>query len=98
MPIHEARDLAQWWKAEGALIETRHLPICNQRFENVRISMFTLSTIDVRGFDQYGRVKLLGCSLPREVVEYLVASLPDMRSHQTPVHQKVTDRLLKESL
>jgi hypothetical protein len=81
MPVHEARDLAQWWKAEGARTEIGHLPICSLRFQSVLISMFTLRTMDVRGVDKHGRVKRLGCSLPREVVEYLVAWLPNMRPY-----------------
>ena len=77
MPINEANDLARWWENKGMQIRKRQLPIVEHKFESVLISMFTHARVDVRGFDQYGGLKLLGYSLPRKVVECLSIWLQD---------------------
>lgn len=77
MPIDEADDLARWWKNEGMQIRKRQPPVVEHKFGSVLISMFTHARVEVRGFDQYGRLKLLGYSLPRKVVECLSVWMQD---------------------
>ena len=67
----EARDLAQWWISQGKRARLRDLPIRHLRAGCILVSMVTLGTVEVRGVDKYGRAKLKGYSLPREVVEFL---------------------------
>ena len=71
MPVNEANDLVRWWEKEGMQIRKRQLPVVEHKFKSVLISMFTHASVDIRGFDQYGVLKLLGYSLPRKVVECL---------------------------
>ena len=77
IPVNEANDLAKWWENKGMQIRKRQLPVVEHKFGNVLISMFTHTRVDVRGFGQYGGLKLLGYSLPRKVVECLCVWLQE---------------------
>ena len=77
MPIHEADDLGKWWLTDGVQIRKEDIPVLSHRCGNVLISMFTHTRVDVRGFNQYGGLKMLGYSLPRKVVECLSVWLQD---------------------
>jgi len=88
MPINEANDLASWWENKGMQIRKRQLPIVEHKFRSVLISMFTYARVDVRGFDQYGGLKLLGYSLPRKVVECLSIWLQDRQQSQKTNNRK----------
>ena len=79
MPSEEANELARWWKNEGADIKKGQLPIINKKFGNVLISMFAQARVEVRPIDRFGRPKLRAYSLPRAVVELLIASLEGVR-------------------
>ncbi|MCE5328082.1 MAG: hypothetical protein LLG01_16875 [Planctomycetaceae bacterium] len=82
MLLGEAMDLAKWWLSEGRDARRRSLPIRSLRSGNVLVSMATLETIDVRGLDAQGRQKLNGCSLPKEVVQFLSTRLTEHRQEQ----------------
>jgi len=75
MPLQHARDLARWWQAEGAELDAAQLPLRDQRFQSVTLSMFTRTTVEVRGLDSLGRPKLEAYSLPRSLVGRLVERL-----------------------
>ncbi len=75
MPADEARDLARWWKNEGANIENGQLPVTNKKFGKVLISMVGRTRVEVRPIDRFGRPKFRAYSLPRAVIESLIASL-----------------------
>ena len=82
MPIHEANDLVRWWDNEGIRLKKRQLPVVDYRCGSVLISMNTQARVEVRAFDQYGRLKTLGYSLPRTVVECLGIWLQDAQQSQ----------------
>lgn len=75
MPIHEARDLARWWRMESQQVKSGQTRLDNLRVGDILVSMFAPTLIHVRGLDKYGNVRLAGYSLPRDVVEYLAAWL-----------------------
>ncbi len=79
MPADEARDLARWWRNEGANIKSGQLPVVSRKFGNVLISMFAQARVEVRPIDRFGRPKFRAYSLPRAVIESLVASLEQVR-------------------
>jgi len=82
MPVNEANDLVRWWKKEGMQTGKNQLPIVEHKFRNVLVSMPTHTRIEVRGFNQYGRLKMLGYSLPRKAVESLSVWLQDGQQFQ----------------
>ena len=82
IPINEVNDLAGWWKNEGMQIKKKQLPIVEHKFGSILISMFTHARVDIRGFDRYGGLKLLGYSLPIKVVEHLGIWLHDRQLSQ----------------
>ncbi|MBM4103142.1 MAG: hypothetical protein FJ263_03705 [Planctomycetes bacterium] len=82
MPINEVNDLARWWKNEGMHVKKKQLPMNEHKFGSILISMFTHARVDIRGFDRYGGVKLLGYSLPLKVVEHLGIWLQDRQLSQ----------------
>lgn len=88
MPIHEANDLVRWWDNEGIRLKKRQLPVVDYRCGSVLISMNTQARVEVRAFDQYGRLKNLGYSLPRKVVEYLSVWLKDVQQARKPIDGK----------
>jgi D-glycero-D-manno-heptose 1,7-bisphosphate phosphatase len=75
LPLHHARDLARWWRSEGAELGAAQLPLRDRRFQSVSISMFTPATIEVSSLDSISRPKLESCSLPRSLVGRLAESL-----------------------
>lgn len=77
MSVKYAIDLARWWRNEGQQIKMKQLPVINYKFFDILISMFTQAKVEVRSFDQYGRISSLGFSFPRKVVEYLGGWLQD---------------------
>lgn len=82
MLLGEATDLAKWWLSEGRDARGRSLPIRSLRSGNVLVSIATLETIEVRGLDGQGRPKVNGCSLPKEVVQFLSTRLTEHRQVQ----------------
>ena len=77
MPINEAHDLAKWWENEGKQLRKRQLPVVSHKFGSILITMFTHVGVDIRGFHRYGGLRLLGYSLPGEVVKCLSIWLQD---------------------
>ena len=69
MSLAEAMDLASWWKTEGCSLETRKLPLTNAHYGTVQITAYALTLIQVKGFDPYGQLRILGWSLPPPVIE-----------------------------
>ena len=88
IPLNEANDLAKWWEKEGVHIRKRQFPIIKHKFGSILITMHTHSSVDVRGFDQYGGLKTLGHSLPRKVVECLSVWLQDGQQSQKSNNKK----------
>ena len=77
MPIQEARDLARWWRMENPGAKNGQSPLNNFSAGSILVSMFARTLIHVCGFDIHRRVGPVGYSLPRDVVEYLTAWLPE---------------------
>ncbi len=75
MPIQEARDLARWWRMESPQVKSGRTPLNDLRVGDILVSMFAPTLIHVRGLDKYGNVRLVGYSLPRDVVEHLATWL-----------------------
>lgn len=71
MSIKNAIDLARWWRNEGQQIRKKQLPVIDYKFFGILISMFTQTRVEVRSFDQYGRISFPGFSFPRKVIEHL---------------------------
>ena len=97
LTVDEAADLAEWWTSQGQYICRRHLPVRNLRVGCVLISMVTLETIEVRGLDARARPKLQGCSLPREVVEFLSKRMAEKQRSRTLPPQEVAEACSRES-
>ena len=87
----EARDLAQWWISQGKRTRLQDLPIRHLRAGCILVSMVTLGTVEVRGVDKYGRAKLKGHSLPREVVEFLAKQMMGVQPSKTTRSPEVTE-------
>ena len=83
IPVDEANDLARWWEKEGADIKNGQLPVIGKKFGKVLISMFAQARVEVRPIDRFGRPKFRAYSLPRVVIELLVASLEQVRPGST---------------
>jgi len=79
MPSDEASELVRWWKNEGADIKNGQLPLIDKKFGKVLISMFAQARVEARPIDRFGRPKFHTYSLPRAVIEWLVASLEEVR-------------------
>jgi hypothetical protein len=79
MPINEARDLAQWWTQEGIDFKKGHTPIRDKRVGSLIISISAPTFVNARRLDEFGRVRMVGYSLPREVVEYIVTWLTNAK-------------------
>jgi hypothetical protein len=60
MPIHEVRDLAEWWSTESTEVKNGHASIRNKQVASVLVSMFVPWMIHVRGLDTSGRLKMVG--------------------------------------
>ena len=87
----EAKDLAQWWISQGKHACLQDFPIRHLRAGCVLVSMVTLGTVEVRGVDKYGRAKLKGYSLPREVVEFLAEQVVGVQPSKTTRSPKVAE-------
>lgn len=87
LSVAEAADLTAWWRSQGKLTNSRHLPIRHLRVGRLLISMVTLETIEVRGLDARAKPKLQGSSLPREVVEFLGKQTPETERPRRPLTQ-----------
>jgi len=75
MPLHHARDLARWWRAEGAQLDAAQVPLRDRRFQSVSLSVSAPATVEVKGLDACGRPTLEGYSLPRPLIGRLVECL-----------------------
>jgi len=73
IPIHRAKDLAEWWRTESSDVKSGKTPIRDKRVGNMRISMFVPTLIRVQGLDKLGRAEVVTYLLPTDVVEYLAA-------------------------
>lgn len=71
IPLSEANDLASWW-AEEIDSETRRLPVKDLRYRSIQISMYSPTLAQIKGFDAYGTPNIVGCSLPKPLLEALV--------------------------
>jgi len=79
MSIKEAVGLTKWWENKGMQIRKRKLPVVEHKFGSVLISMFAQARVEARPIDRFGRPKFRAYSLPRAVIESLVASLEEVR-------------------
>ena len=70
LPESVARELVMWWE-KFRLNRKREYPVSEKR-EKCQIIMYTDKYIDIREFDQLGRLKMGGWSLPRVIIEELV--------------------------
>ncbi len=70
-----AEDLRVWWQSEGSHFGDGESPILNRRSGNVLVSMTVPTLVEVRMLDEWGKLKTVGCALPRAVVEYLTSYL-----------------------
>lgn len=77
MYVKNAIDLARWWRNEGQQTKKKQLPVIDYKYFSILISMFTQARVEVRSFDQYGRISFLGFSFPRKVIEHLDGWLQD---------------------
>lgn len=82
MSVKNAIDLAKWWRNEGQQTKKKQLPVIDYKFFSILISMSTQAKVEVRSFDQYGRISSLGFSFPRKVVEYMGCWLQDGQQSQ----------------
>lgn len=81
IPLNEAYSLAKWWAIEGSQIRKKQLPVRDEKFGSVLISMFTCAgSVNAKGLTKYGKSKMLGYSLPRTVVKNLSVWLQDKQS------------------
>lgn len=71
IPLLEAQDLSSWWEEE-AHPKTLRLPLIDSIYRSIQISMYSPTLVLIKGFDAYGTPKIVGFSLPTEVVEALV--------------------------
>ena len=65
----EIEDILSWWIHSGISLENEKLPIKDYRYKNISISMNTMTTISIRGFDGYGQLKQIGASFPFELIK-----------------------------
>ncbi|MDA2930684.1 hypothetical protein MYX84_12190 [Acidobacteria bacterium AH-259-O06] len=77
IPLHEARDIAQWWAESGSEIEPGRKASVEQRFRSVLISLLGATEIYARGCDQLGRPAITGYLLPRDAVDRLSERLAE---------------------
>ncbi len=75
MGLHEACDLVAWWRNEGCDHTDTQSPIRGRRFGSVLICMTSPNFVDVRMLSEYGTPKRQGCSLPREMLQFLTTFL-----------------------
>lgn len=65
----EIEDVLSWWTQSGIRIDKKELPIKDYRYKNISISLFTMKTINIRGFDNYGQFKPIGASFPLKLIQ-----------------------------
>jgi hypothetical protein len=75
MSVKQACDLATWWNSEGSRFRDGQDPIRARQTGCILISMFSATFVQVRMLNEYGKPTQAGCSLPREVIEQLVARM-----------------------
>ena len=88
MSVKNAIDLAKWWRNEGQQTKKKQLPVIDYKFFSILISMSTQARVEVRSFDQYGRISSLGFSFPRKVIEHLDGWLQDGQQSQKSGNRK----------
>lgn len=85
LTVDEAAGLAAWWTSQGRLWDAQSLPVRRLRTGGIVVSMLSLASVEVRGFDDRGRLKLQGCSLPRDTLEALADWVTDRPIEPTPL-------------
>ena len=65
----EVEDILSWWIHSGINLDNEKLPIKDYRYKNISISMYTMTTISIRGIDGYGQLKQIGASFPIELIK-----------------------------